>query len=95
MIQVQLAILPKESFVVCHDGKIIGLDRIHSCNADASRKVFEFIFHGIVAQYTVALFVKVSMHMRSSVSVVGFFSHRTVPSSDSSTATNPPSRAVT
>jgi hypothetical protein len=72
-----------------------GLDRIHSCNADAARNVFVLIFHGIVAQYTVALLVMLSRHMRSSASAVAFLNHITVPSSDSSTATNPPSRAVT
>lgn len=34
----------------CHDAKTPGLDRIHSRNAATSRKVFEFIFQGMVTQ---------------------------------------------
>src|ERR1700675_1904166 len=54
---------------------------IHSCRADTARNVLEFIFQGMVAQNTVTLLVRLSTHMRSSAFAVGFFSHRTVPSS--------------
>src|SRR6185437_8049847 len=59
----------------------------HSLKADTARKVLELIFHGMVAQNTVTLSVKLSRHMRSSVSAVGFFNHKTVPSSVSSAST--------
>src|SRR5580692_2505453 len=66
---------------------------IHSSRADTARKVLEFIFQGMVAQKTVTLLVRLSRHMRSSALAVGFFSHRTVPSSVSSTSTKPLLRA--
>src|SRR5580704_4180520 len=66
---------------------------IHSSRADTVRKVLEFIFQGMVAQKTVTLLVRLSRHMRSSALAVGFLSQRTVPSSVSSTSTNPWLRA--
>jgi hypothetical protein len=66
----------------------------HSWRADTTRKVFEFIFQGMVAQKTVTLLVMLSTHMRSSAFAVGFFNQSTVPSSVSSTSTKPLLRAT-
>src|SRR3974390_2416387 len=66
----------------------------HSSSAKATRNVLECIFHGIVSQNTVALFVTLSMQIRSSASAFGLHIHKTVPSSVSSPSTKPCLRAT-
>ena len=77
--------------MICHDrASTTGLDRIHTCSVVASRNIFELIFHGIVAQYAVAVLVELSIHIRSSLPAVALLSHRTLLSSDFSPTTKPP-----